>query len=233
MNDTITVLRKELLEIVADRHSLRGLVFQGGAVIFTTGILIPLLDQGGIWRDASAVGMLYLGFPSILAAMIAADAFAGELERGTLETLFSTPLADQSIFLGKTSAAVVVAVATAYVSLLLAALIYGIKTGTPWLPTTPAILAWAVGGVVGASFVTAALAVTVSARIDVARAAQQVALALSFGVVLGVTEVANRLQGAFGLWRVLQADLGLFLLGLLTLCLALPLFRRHRAIERR
>ena len=58
--------------------------------------------------------MLYCGFPGAVAAMVAADAFAGERERRTIETILSTPLRVRSIFLGKVAAAAAFAVAVSW-----------------------------------------------------------------------------------------------------------------------
>jgi len=45
-------------------------------------------------------------FPAMLAGSLAADAFAGERERRTLETLLATPISDRSLVVDKTIATV-------------------------------------------------------------------------------------------------------------------------------
>ena len=45
---------------------------------------------------------LFLVLPLMVASVIAADSFAGEKERKTLEGLLYTPTTDQELFLGKT-----------------------------------------------------------------------------------------------------------------------------------
>ena len=56
-----------------------------------------------------------------MAVSVVADAFAGERERHTLETLLSMPLADAAIFIGKFAAAVLYGWAFAVIASLVAA----------------------------------------------------------------------------------------------------------------
>jgi ABC-2 type transport system permease protein len=53
---------------------------------------------------------LYLFVPVMVASVIAADSFAGEKERGTIEALLHTPTTDAELFAGKALGAVVPAV---------------------------------------------------------------------------------------------------------------------------
>jgi ABC-2 type transport system permease protein len=233
VSDFVTVLRKELLEIVADRHSLHGLAFQAAAIVGTCGVLVPWLSPGGgPWNDPGAIGMLYLGFPSMLTALVAADLFAGELERGTLETLLATPLSDAAIVGGKAAAAAIVGVAVSYLSLLATAAVSIFKHGG--FAPDPAMLLWAVGGAFGSSLITGALAVAVSSLTTVARSAQQIALVLSFLAMMALTAQAGRWRAHFARReRVIAIDLGLLGLGGLAVRAAVSLFRRERMLERR
>ncbi len=56
---------------------------------------------------------LFLVLPLMVASVIAADSFAGEKERKTLEGLLYTPTTDQELFLGKLLSAWIPAVAVA------------------------------------------------------------------------------------------------------------------------
>ena len=56
---------------------------------------------------------LFLLVPFMVANVIAADSFAGERERGTLEALLYTPATDRELFVGKTVAALLPAMGAA------------------------------------------------------------------------------------------------------------------------
>ncbi len=62
---------------------------------------------------------MYLMVPLMVASVIAADSFAGEKERGTLEALVYTPTTDQELFLAKLLSAWLPAMAVALVGFVL------------------------------------------------------------------------------------------------------------------
>lgn len=59
---------------------------------------------------------MFLILPLMLSSIIGADAFAGEKERKTMEALVYTPASDQELFAGKVAAAVLPAIAVAWLS---------------------------------------------------------------------------------------------------------------------
>lgn len=75
------------------------------------------------------IAPLYLIVPLMVASVVAADAFAGEKERGTLEALLHAPLRERDLFLGKLLAAWLPAIA---VGVLGTALYAVIVTVTAW-----------------------------------------------------------------------------------------------------
>ncbi len=99
--DVRTVMWKEMRELV---DSLTGgsraqLIVLGFVGLFF-GVVTPL-RQGAAWlRDGSAL-FSYAFIGVVLLMQPIADAFAGERERHTLETLLSTRLDDGSILIGK------------------------------------------------------------------------------------------------------------------------------------
>ncbi len=105
LTDIGVVLRKELREIVFPDGR-----FQGGArnvfiIVAVAGLLFPLQsgpDWFGSWLTVSTAC-----FPIILVLNYTADAFAGERERHTLETLLASRLDERAILLGKVLAIVV------------------------------------------------------------------------------------------------------------------------------
>jgi ABC-2 type transport system permease protein len=104
LNDLVTVARKELLEILMPEGR-----FAGGAknlliIVGIAGLLFPL-QKGAGWLT-SWVSVYSACFPAILLVNYAADTFAGERERHTLETLLASRLSDAAILLGKVGAIV-------------------------------------------------------------------------------------------------------------------------------
>lgn len=122
--------------------------------------------------DFAAAGMvIFLGFffapfflimPIMFASVIAADSFAGEIERKTLEALLYTPLSDAELFLGKVLAAGLPAMLYTWGSFLVYTLIVNVfgfpLIGRVWFPLpswyplifwiTPAIAALGIGATV-------------------------------------------------------------------------------------
>ncbi|HEY8345692.1 MAG TPA: ABC transporter permease subunit [Symbiobacteriaceae bacterium] len=81
------------------------------------------LDQKLIYLSANyLLAPLFLIIPLMTASVISADSFAGEKERGTLETLLFAPVDMWSLFAGKVLAAFVPAVVVSLVTFLLCAL---------------------------------------------------------------------------------------------------------------
>ena len=66
---------------------------------------------------------MFLIFPLMYASIIAAESFAGEFERKTLEALLYTPASDEDLFFGKVMAAFVPAVIITWISFLVYAVI--------------------------------------------------------------------------------------------------------------
>ena len=106
VRDTLAVLQKELREIIGERQSRRGGFVQAIVIIAVMGVLYPA-STPHFWLSAHPLAIVYFAFfPGVLAVTVAADAFAGERERKTLETLLATPLGEWAILLGKAAAAV-------------------------------------------------------------------------------------------------------------------------------
>jgi ABC-2 type transport system permease protein len=227
MTIALSVLRKEVLEIVGDRHSFRGALVQAAIVIGTTGVLVPLTGAR-VWADASALGVLYMFFPAVVAATVAADAFAGERERRTLETLLASPAPTGAIFAGKTGAAVLAALTVSVLSLAASGAV-SLARGTAG-PSLGAI-AVCVAGAAATSFLTAAIAVVISVHVPVARSAQQAVSMVAMVLAVATGEVLQSLRLAPTPAVLLRVDLVLAALGLATLAVAARLFRPHRLIE--
>jgi ABC-type Na+ efflux pump permease subunit len=105
---------------------------------------------------------MFLILPLMLSASVAAESFAGERERKTLEALLYTPATDAELFIGKSLAAFIPAVLVAWLSFVLYTLVLNIAGwpifGYIWFPlpswyplvfwVTPAFAALGVGATV-------------------------------------------------------------------------------------
>lgn len=117
-----------------------GLRYAGLFSLLIGGVFLPLsfAQDGG-----PGAGYAALGFAAFFAAFslnsAIADAFAGERERGTLETLFVSPLSDWALVFGKWSAGMAYALLQAAAMMLLASVVVGLIA--PPLPPVWAYLA--------------------------------------------------------------------------------------------
>ena len=110
-SDLVTVVQKELKEVLGERHSRRGVLFQSSIFVLMMGVMFPA-SAPELWLEASPIAVVYyFVFPAMLSSMVASDAFAGERERLTLETLLATPLSDRAILWGKVATALLLALA--------------------------------------------------------------------------------------------------------------------------
>lgn len=179
---------KEWRELLGQR-GLRG---KQGILLFAVvfGIVLPL-QTGPAWITNPVVPLAWAWVPMFLVSTVIADAFAGERERHTLETLLATRLSDGAILFGKVGAAIGYALAMSA-----GCLVLGIATvnlahprGGLLLYAPPVAVAILVLGLLGALFV-AAVGVFISLRAATVRQAQQtlaatimVLLLVPFGTV--------------------------------------------------
>lgn len=103
--DIWTMIWKEWRELLFVRGSRRGMILSLLPSVLLFGIIVP--SQGGrLWLESP----LPLGFsgwlPLLPVIATVADAFAGERERHTLETLLASPLSEPAILFGKVGAVV-------------------------------------------------------------------------------------------------------------------------------
>ncbi len=198
MNDVLTVARKELGEILLQRNTVRGGVLVSLIIpIGLLGVFLPL-QEGPQWVTSAVAPLLWTWMPVFMVATMICDAFAGERERHTLETLLATRLSDGAILFGKIAAAVAygwgLALAGVILSLITVNAAYG-RGG--WLMFPPAALAAIVVlGLLGSSL-AAGGGVLVSLRAATVRQAQQtVGLALMV-LTLGIGFGAKALPAAW------------------------------------
>ncbi len=231
MRDSLTVLRKEALDTFGNRYSVRGPLWQAGITVFVTGILVPALDTG-VWTHVPVPLILYSVLPASFAAALAADAFAGEVERGTLETLLATPLPSGAIFFGKTAL-------ITFSVLCVSALSLSAAVSTAWylgrlrLPLAPGLFLGVLGGAVACAVLIGGLTIAVSARVPVARSAHQIGTLITFAVAGLAAFALEAAEPSLSWIRVLCWDGCVLLVGLGALLVSVRCFRRESLFERR
>ena len=119
MTDAWAIIWKEWREMLGQR-GLRG---KSGLLltIGVFGIALPL-QAGRAWIESPVLLVTWSWVPMFLVSTVIADAFAGERERHTLETLLATRLSDRTILFGKMGAAIGYAAAITVASLVLGVL---------------------------------------------------------------------------------------------------------------
>jgi ABC-2 type transport system permease protein len=227
MGKIVALVKKELWESFGDRSSRRGGVIQAAVLVVGLGFLGPRADVDGWLAGAPLSIALFAFIPGVAAASMAADAFAGERERRTLETLLATPVSEAVLLAGKTLASIVFGGSVGFLGLLAATATVRSMSGAPFVPSLLQI-AGALGAAFASSALMAAAAIVVSMLVPVARATQQIisvgtmvvyaALAVAWGALhLAVT------WGNFFLAEGAMAAIALAVLGV-----ARALFRRER-----
>ena len=219
MSDAFSIVWKEWREVMGQR-GLRG----------KSGILLNIAVFGGIlplqfgpeWITRPGSAIVWSWVPMYLVMTVITDAFAGERERHTLETLLATRLSDQSILFGKIMAAIAYAGTITIIALLLGVVTVNLMDNTDGviLYDSNTIVQMLVFGLLGALLVAAA-GVLISLRSPTVRQAQQT---LGGAIVLAmiIPFVAARLLPAE--WKsVLTAPVnaGLLGIGLLVLLAAI------------
>lgn len=228
MRDIAVVFRKELKELTGDRSSFRGTLIQGSVVILLCGVLLPLRDPQ-VLASVEACIMLFVVFPVTLAAAVAADSFAGEQERGTLETLLASPLTESDIFIGKASIAAAVAVAVSTLTTLSAFVVMlGSAHSQPFAAASA--LAAILFGAVGGGLLLAALVAMVSLKVKAARSAQQIGSILSLGLAFAASYEIHHFWPELT-WHLVEiGDLVLLVFAGIALLTGLYVFKRGRLL---
>jgi ABC-2 type transport system permease protein len=153
----------------------RGLRGKLGIVLFVGvfGIVLPLMN-GPSWITSPVTAVAWSWVPMFLVTTVIADAFAGERERHTLETLLATRLTDHEILFGKIGAAIGYAGALTVASVILGLLTINLANTAHGLVvySRPAVEAMVVLGFLGALF-AATVGVLISLRATTVKQAQQ------------------------------------------------------------
>jgi ABC-2 type transport system permease protein len=234
MTDAWTVTVKELIELLSDRSSRRGVLVQAILVTVALGVLVPRSTAQQWLVDSPDAILLFLLLPPVIAGSLGADAFAGERERRTLETLLATPLSDRAVVAGKALAALTAAIAVTVVSLIAAVITVNVAAAPPamFVPSWT-VCGGALFGAIASSCVTTAMAIGLSLRTTVARAVQQmVSLGFVVPVALGAS-LAERAGFAFTWPHVFELELLAVIVGLGGLAVTAARFHRDRLFVKR
>jgi ABC-type Na+ efflux pump permease subunit len=138
---------------------------------------------------------MFLIMPLMFASTIAAESFAGERERKTIEALLYTPASDADLFMGKLTAAAVPSIGITWISFLVYALILNLVPYTTFqrfwfpLPTWWPLIFWITPAL---AILSIAVTVLISARVPNFQGAYQLSSSL---VILVVALFAGQLSG--------------------------------------
>lgn len=242
ITDIWTVIWKEWRELLFQRGNLRGIVLSLLPSVVLFGIILPS-QIGRFWVESG----LSLGFwgwlPMLPVTVVIADAFAGERERHTLETLLASPLSEQAILFGKVGAVVGYAWVLTLIILLAGLVTVNFVHGHGKLLLYPASIM--LGGMVLAlltATLIASIGVIVSLRsATVKQAAQQLAfasIALTWIPLFGFGLLPTRLQASLMESASSANNTQLFLISLVVLAVvdvglllaAMARFKRSRLI---
>lgn len=153
IQDTMTVLWKEAVELARSARkpsSLMGMVFY---LIFFG--VFPVSVIGRMFAASPLAFSFWIILPVLVGSGVAINAFAGERERHTLETLLATRLPDRAILAGKLAAGVLYSVIYLVLAMLAGLLTLNLFYGEGQLiGYTPAIAA---GGLILGVLVAAAM----------------------------------------------------------------------------
>lgn len=207
-------------------------VFFPFLMIFTARFAVDFVNKYG----AGLVGermvpflLMVVGFfPVTVALVVALEAFVGEKERGTIEPLLSSPLADWHLYLGKLSAGTVFPLVAAYLGI--SVYLYGLHTSNIQLPDA-SMLAQTLVLTTAQGILMVSGAILISAQSTTVRGANLLA---SFVII----PIALLIQGEsilmfWGTNEVLWlAVLGVSIISVLLIRLGLAHFRRESLLGR-
>ena len=243
MGDIWTVMWKEWKELLIRRGSARGGWLSLAIVVLALGIA-PAVQTGPAWAKSVMTPVFALWMPLFLVPGLACDAFAGERERHTLETLLASRLSDHAILAGKMATMVsygwMLTLVTMLVSLVTVNVAHGGDGGLLLYPPTIG-LGIVVSGLL-TSWLAAGVGVLVSLRASSVRQAQQTISIVRMVLVLGPAFGAQALpvelkayivQTLLGMDLMMNALVVALVIVLIDACLlvaAMLRFRRPRLI---
>jgi len=233
--DVAVVFRQEWVERLADADGRRSLLLAVVAAVAFFGVAIPLA-AGAWWARDPATILVWSWMPMFLVVDAAADTFAGERERNTLETMLVSSLSNLAILGGKLLAVFVQAWLLLLLGLATGILTVSVVVGPPPLVRTVDGLLFVVGITLVLPLFTVVAGIAISIRAPSLRQAQQIISLVLFAAFLVVAILTARLTASADILGVTLAPAGIVALllalvdGILLVWLMVS-FRRSRLLE--
>lgn len=206
IRDILTVAWKEWLEFRDQLLRLRRGGLSALIVVLMLGIFTPI-QMGPLWLTSPLMLAYWPLLSSGMVSTLIADAFAGERERHTLETLLSTRLSDTAILLGKVLAAIMYGLLFTVANIIVGIVVLSIAHAGEGVQTPPAThLGFMLLLVTLACSTLAGVGVFISLKAATVRQAQQ-----TLGIVMMVLFI-----GPVLFFQFLDAEARLSLAGKLT-----------------
>jgi ABC-2 type transport system permease protein len=238
--DIVTVAWKEWLEFRDQLLRLRRGGLSAVIVILMLGIVTPL-QMGPLWLDSPLMLAYWPLLSSGMVSTLIADAFAGERERHTLETLLASRLSDTSILLGKVLAAILYGLLFTFANILVGIVTLSIAHFGEGIQAPPAShVGYMLLLVTLACSTLAGIGVFISLRAATVRQAQQtlgiIMMVLFIGPVLfiqfldteGRVSLAGRLTSMGTKRLVGWASAALFTASVVLIAMAMARFKRGK-----
>ncbi|MFX1294100.1 MAG: ABC transporter permease subunit [Promethearchaeota archaeon] len=180
MKKAIAVMRKDLSEIRRNFQVfgvmiimpiIFGLIYP--LVLYFIIPLVSMVDPAGVTYLINILSGMFLLMSVTIPVVVAADSFAGEKERKTIEALLAAPISDSELFLGKVLVSFVPTVVLTYLSSTIYCVLVDISIGSLILPNIPFIVEMALVPLF--ALLGIELTVFISVRVKGFREAQQLA----------------------------------------------------------
>jgi ABC-2 type transport system permease protein len=235
MSDLWTMVWKEWRDSLfpgGKMESLRPIIF-----ITLLGVIWPWII-GLSWLSLSTPMVLFsVWFPFFFILNYIGDAFAGERERHTLETLLASRMSDRAILWGKVIATVGYIWGMALIASLLGTVVVNLtQSQSPWMFYTP-VSSWLVVLIFSllACLLSASGGILVSLHSATVRQAQQTmllgSLVLSMAIFFGVRAIPEQVLAAMSTSQIaLAAMLFLAIIDAILLAISMASFHRARLI---
>lgn len=173
IGDIVTVAWKEWREFRDQLFRIKRGGLSALVVLLLLGIFTPL-QMGTIWLTSPIMLIYWPVLASGMVSTLIADAFAGERERHTLESLLATRLSDSAILIGKVVAAVLYGLTFTFANIFVGFVVLSIAHRDEGLIAIPPMhLASIILLVVLACAALAGVGVFISLRAATVRQAQQ------------------------------------------------------------
>lgn len=201
IDDILTVARKELLEVFVQRSSLRSGILRSLVLpLLVVGVWLPI-QSGPEWVADSRGLLLWSWFAMFIVSTMICDAFAGERDRHTLETLLATRLSDSTILYGKVAGSMAYSWGLTVVGVVLSAIIVN---ATHWQGYVLMFEARTLAGILFFSLLASAMAsaggVLLSLRAKSVRDAQQTLSISVMALLFGLASAAKSLPMEWRNW---------------------------------